>query len=39
MDLNNFGIMNSLVTIISSQSDDNDKAIAQYMLTNVRRID
>lgn len=39
MDLNNFGIMNSLMTIMSSQSDDNDKAIAQYMLSNVRRID
>ena len=39
MDLNNFGIMNSLMTIIDSQANDNDKAIARYIVSNARRID
>lgn len=39
MDLNNFGIMNSLMTIIDSQANDNDKAIARYIVSNARCID
>lgn len=38
MDLNNFGIMNSLMSILDSQTNDNDKTIAQYIVANARRI-
>lgn len=38
MNINNFGLLNSLYSIINNGEQDNDYAIARFMLENIHRI-